>query len=782
MSGFFLPRPASMRQNHSRTVLLLAVLALAFLITDCELLHERPGLLIARRDRSRYRIVVAEDASPSTFHGAFELQHFLHRMTGAQLPLVSDRMPPGDYEIVIGNTTRLERLAPDIDFKELGDEGYVIRTVGRHLVIAGGDLRGNMYGVYGLLEEYLGCRWFTPDVSRIPHYKTLHLPPIHETTIPALEYREPYTWEAFDGDWAARNRMNRNSKNGGLGLRHGGRIEWVPDMFVHTFEKLVPAEKYFRKHPEYFSLVDGRRRGDKSQLCCTNEEVIRLATEGVLRALRENPQAQVISVSQNDRDNHCECPTCQALAEREESQAAPVLDLVNRVAEAVEEEFPDVVVETLAYQWTRIPPKTMRPRHNVAVRLCSIECDFSRPLNGEGSDENTAFANDLRAWAKVSDRLWIWNYVTSFAHYFIPFPNLRVRDDNIRFFVNNNVKGVFQQDVYTTCCGEFSSLSAYLNAKLLWNPSYNGETAITEFLEGVYGGAAEPIREYLDLLHDRVEKENIHLGIWEGPDARYLSDDILARADSLWETAEAAVREEPEVLKRVRIARLSTDYASIWRDVLHGGAFLVDQDGLSLTVDPSFTARLDRFCHIASNAGTSRLKEYGYTVDEFRDEIEDRVSPRPLKLIEPFESAQREPGLNYRFYEGAWTSLPLFDSLNPSASGSVAHFEIPFAGDNGSCGYTLTGYLTVPRDGVYTFTTISDGYSELSIAATRVVQNTGTGAIRERAGFIALGAGTLPVTLTYFTEEGCTLLDVLFAGPGIEKQEIPPSALSRVAE
>ena len=160
--------------------------------------------------------------------------------------------------------------------------------------------------------------------------------------------------------------------------------------------------------------------------------------------MRAQPEATVFSVSQNDTDLHCECPRCQALARQEGSQGAPVLNLANRVAEAVEKEFPGKAVETLAYQWTRQAPKTMRPRPNVIVRLCSIECCFSHPLATCDSRENRAFRDDLRAWSKVAQRLWIWDYTTDFAHYLLPFPNQRVRRPNIRFFVANHVKGIFE--------------------------------------------------------------------------------------------------------------------------------------------------------------------------------------------------------------------------------------------------------------------------------------------------------------------------------------------------
>ena len=434
-------------------------------------------LVLADAGKSEYRIVIAADASPSTQYAAKELQTFLKQISGAELPVATDREAVAAHEIVLGVSSHLNAQSGAIDFPRLGDEGYVIRTVGPHLVIAGSALRGNLYGVYGLLEDHLGCRWFAPGVSRIPRIARIALGPIDETRIPVLEYREPYTFECMDGDWCARNRMNSSSAR--LEARHGGRVRFADGLFVHTFARLVPPAKYFATHPEYFSLVGGKRQNGYAQLCCTNEDVIRICTEEIRAAMRAQPDATVFSVSQNDTDLHCECPRCQALARQEGSQGAPVLNLANRVAEAVEKDFPGKVVETLAYQWTRQAPKTMRPRPNVVVRLCSIECCFSHPLATCDSSENRAFRDDLQAWSKVSQRLWIWDYTTDFAHYLMPFPNQRVRRPNIQFYVANHVKGIFEQDTYDTPHSELAALGGYLTAKFLWNPDYDQDRAMT---------------------------------------------------------------------------------------------------------------------------------------------------------------------------------------------------------------------------------------------------------------------------------------------------------------
>lgn len=520
-------------------------------------------LVLIDSGQSPYQIVVADSASPSTKRGAEELQAFLQQMSGVLVPIVSERQPVGPCEILVGESTHLRKLEPKLDLKalgkELGDEGYILRTAAPHLMIVGGALRGNLYGVYGLLEDHLGCRWFAPGVSRIPRLKRVALKPIDEKRIPALEYREPFTFDCFDGDWCARNRMN--SSSGRLEEKHGGKVQFAPGFFCHTFATLVPPAQYFKEHPEYFSLVKGKRQGGYAQLCCTNANVIRLCTEGVLKGMKAHPEAFVFSVSQNDCDLHCECDKCQALAKREESQMAPVLALVNRVAEAAAKEFPTKAIETLAYQWTRRPPKTMRPLPNVIIRLCSIECCFSHPLEKCDSPANRAFCKDLEGWAKVSNRLWIWDYVTDFSHYLLPFPNQRVRNDNIRLFLRNNVKGIFEQDTYNTPNSELAALGGYMTAKFLWNPDYDENRAMNEFLEAYYGKGARPIRAYIDMLHDFVEKNNIHVVIWAPPTSPHLTDEMLIQANALWQEAEELTAGNRAQRLCVKAGRLSVDYA-----------------------------------------------------------------------------------------------------------------------------------------------------------------------------------------------------------------------------
>ena len=753
------------------------LMCIVVVVSGCASLQgtfQRP-VPIAEDGTAQCRIVVSDAAPPSTQYAARELQHFLQEVTGAGIAIVSDKTALEPHDILLGSNAHLEAVTGGrIDPGAMGQEEYVLRTVGGHLVIAGGEPRGTLYGVYGLLEDHLGCRWFTPDAQRIPQQAHLSIGPLDEHIIPRLEYREPFVMDCFDGDWAARNRMNSSAAR--LEERHGGKVTYFG--FVHTFQGLLPPDKYFDEHPEYYSLIKGARLKERSQLCCTNEDVIRLVTEEVRKRMREHPECTVFSVSQNDWHNYCECEKCTALAEAEGTQMAPVLHLVNRVAAAVAEEFPDKLVDTLAYQYTRKAPKTMRPEPNVVIRLCSIECCFAHPFVTCDSEENKSFVRDVEDWSQRCNRLWVWNYNTSFSNYLMPYPNLRVRDDNIRFYADHNVTGIFEQDVYTTLNGELSPLSGYLNAKLLWNPDYDENTAINEFLDGVYGPAAPSIRKYIDLIHDKVQKENLHMDIWIGPEHPLLTTELLEEANRLWDEAEAAVADTYPELDRVRAARLSVEFATIEHMRREGlKIYEIDHANRTMRVRPEFRARVERFLDDARRYHVTKTHENNGDIEIYRKALEsyqDVTSAPPTPAV-AVESPQA--GLLFKEYDAVWEKLPDFGACTPIQDGVAQAVNLEVTSRREALGLLFEGFFLAPEDGIYLFHCTSNDGSKLYLDGKVIVDNDGLHKYSTKSGIVALDKGYHPMRVEYFESGGQEGLEVALEGPGMEKQPVPAKLL-----
>jgi hypothetical protein len=425
-----------------------------------------------------------------------------------------------------------------------------------------------MYGVYAFLEEHLGCRWYTSTVSHIPEIRRLAIADIDDRQVPALEYRETFFYDALDADWSARNRIN--GAMGKLDDERGGKIAYYP--FVHSFFTLIPPDEFFETHPEWFSLVDGERtlvgRYKRTQLCLTNEDMIQQAIKTVAQWIEEHPEANIISISQNDGPGGwCECEKCRAL---EESQggvhSAPIIYFVNRIAESIADEHPDIAIDTLAYSYSRPAPRDLKPLPNVIIRLTTGAC-ASHPIADEQCDRNADLRKAIEDWFRLTDRMYIWDYTVNFHQYLLPFPNLRTLAPNIRFFANHGVRGVFEQGSGDAVHSDMASLKAYVMAKLLWNPDYDNKRAIAEFLDGYFGPAGEAIGRYLAAMEDALDDQAYmwsHMSPFERDTLPlYLSPEVLATASAAFDEAEQLTADDPELLHRVQVARLSLDYVQL---------------------------------------------------------------------------------------------------------------------------------------------------------------------------------------------------------------------------
>lgn len=553
---------------------------------------------IAQNGAAKAVIVVAGDATEPEKYAAAELADFLRQITGATFETSS---PPaaGKSRLLVGPGAA-KLAAPDFSTDGLGTDGIVIRSVGNDLILAGGRPRGTLYAVYTFLEDNLGCRWWSPTVSTIPKKPTLEVSGLNVRYVPPLEYRESFWYDAFDGDWAVRNKSNGNSER--LDDKRGGKHSY--EGFVHTFYPLIPPERYFADHPEWFSEIDGKRTTDRAQLCLTNEEMRAELVKNLKERLRKNPAATIASVSQNDWHKNCQCPKCAAIEQEEGSPAGLMLRFVNAVAADIEQEFPNVAISTLAYQYTRKPPKITKPRHNVIVRLCSIECSFSTPLSDE---RNKEFRDDIIGWSKICNRLYIWDYTTNFRHYVMPHPNLRVLGPNVRFFADHNVKGIFEQGAYQAYGAEMAELRAWVLAKLLWDPSRDGQALIDEFIAGYYGPAGPHIKDYLQTTHDAVEAAGDWLGCFSAHTAKFLSFETLSKGWTQLKAAEAAVANDPELRFRVQVAQLPAMYTFLLRwDEMRKAC---EEASAAWPMADSAGACFEQFKQIAEKKNITRLSE-----------------------------------------------------------------------------------------------------------------------------------------------------------------------------
>ncbi|MBQ7650520.1 MAG: DUF4838 domain-containing protein [Victivallales bacterium] len=548
---------------------------MALMMSECYALD-----IAVRGSEPKYTVVVAKDAHPAYKSAAKEFCDFVEQMTSVRLPVVDDAGVLPSAAVLIGPNRHSQSLLKEkYALDGMDEDSFLLKAVGPHVVVLG-KRRGGQYGVYELLERFGGCRWYASWHSVIPKAERFAVPSdLDDFQKPAFMMREPFWFDMFRTMQAVRNKCNGNAMK--LTEANGGKVNFGGAYFVHTFGILVPVKKYWDNHPEYFSEIDGKRLKDRTQLCLSNPDVLKIVTNGVLGWIKSNPTATIFSVSQNDFYNPCQCAGCKALKGKYGTESGVMIWFVNQVAEAVEKEYPNVLIETLAYQYTREPPKNIKPRHNVLPRLCTIELDFAHSITESNCPQNIRFREEIGAWAAISKQLFVWDYVTDFRHYLAPFPNFYALQGNVQFFRDNHVIGVMEQGAYQGDHADFAELKGWILAKLLWNPDADVMVLLDDFTKGYYGAGAPYVRQYFDELHERVKDPNLKLSIGERIErASYLDDQFLIHAQELWEKAVDAVKDDPACLYNVRKGAMTVYYAQLVRLPKITPGFDWDEDGM----------------------------------------------------------------------------------------------------------------------------------------------------------------------------------------------------------
>ena len=515
-------------------------------------------------------IVVSADASATDIYASQRLKHYLDRITGKNIEIVTNN-DSSEYEICVGATRRAEN-----DFSESADGSYIITSTDKRIIINGAGNKGTINGVYAFLEKFCGCHWYETQVIIAPENSTLTVPAdIDIKYTPFFEYTETDTASSRDIEFSLANGLTGGAYRD-FTAEQGAAVEYL-GRFCHTMTTFFcKSETYFDEHPEYFALRNGKRT--PNQLCLTNEKVKDIVTAEVLELLESehNPDAdiQIVSLTQHDNFDYCMCDNCKAIDDENGSQSGTMITFVNEIARRVKEHgYDNVVFDTFAYQYTRKAPTKVVPREDVIVRLCSIECCFGHTLDDPKCEQNVDFMNDLRKWGKICNRIYIWDYVHNYANTLCIFPNFGVLQRNIQIFYENNAKGLYEEGNYyiDNSDAEFAEMRTYLLSKLMQNPYLDYEAEMDGYLNGVYGPGGCYIREFIDIITEHAVTDSKHLSIYQSAENTLynMTDEDVEKCNELWEKAKT-VAEDDEQLQQIRRTELSWRY---WKAANKRGEF-----------------------------------------------------------------------------------------------------------------------------------------------------------------------------------------------------------------
>tara|TARA_B110000090_G_scaffold51090_1_gene58418 strand:+ start:215 stop:2398 length:2184 start_codon:yes stop_codon:yes gene_type:complete len=513
------------------------------------------------------------------------LNVYLNKAVGISLE-ISDKQKK--RSIILVEKTDLNKDFISIDYKD------------SLITISANNKRNLYYATYDFIEKFLNVNWLSNDFTYYEDLKSINFPKNYSYYFEPPVLTRTVHSKLFYKDSVFADKLK---------VTNEAFPRYVPSARVHTFHRFLPYEVFYDKNPEYYALRNGKRL--PTQLCLTNTDVLKIVKDSVNSFFNKFPNSDVISVSQDDNTQYCQCDKCSKIDNQEGSPAGTMIHFVNAVAES----FPNKTISTLAYQYTRKPPK-VKPIENVLITLCSIECNRSVPIELGCKD----FSSDLKGWSQLTDNIRIWDYTTQFTNFLAPFPNWGTIKPNINLFVDNNAKWIFEQ--HSNNDSELFELRSYIMAKLLWNPNLDFQTLLNEFNNKYYGNGGKYISEYVNSIQNQIDNTSFFLFLYGDPSQgfdSFLSPENLLNYDILFNKALSSVELDSEYYKRILRSKISIDYAVLesYRKNFSDLYQLTKTENDIKSINPKLIRRLNAFSKTCNDNDITLMNEMGFTVSDY---------------------------------------------------------------------------------------------------------------------------------------------------------------------
>ncbi|OGV39220.1 MAG: hypothetical protein A2020_11305 [Lentisphaerae bacterium GWF2_45_14] len=509
-------------------------------------------------------ILIPEHASDTEEYAARELNIYIGKMIGKKTPVRKEsEKSDAACKFFVGKTSAAEKYIAEFkeerenvsgnpEKQEELNDAYIMDIKPGTVILVGGGERGTLYSVYEFLEN-CGYRCFFPgpDGEIIPDIKTVEMPEGKHIFRPAFIQREiqvspgnPYGLKNAM-DWSVKNRLNRNAH---VNKTHFQKMlpqtdwklwniikmqEWQAN--VHNFDVIVPTEKYFETHPEYFALYKGKRLPQDTKnnitwkggnLCLTNPEVIKLCADFAIDWFDKHPDGLIVPMWPMDGNTKwCECENCVKYGGINDtkgdagSMTRRLLVFVNEVARIVARKYPDKFILMPSYHEYKSPVSDITPRKNVIVQLC-LHVDYVRSMDKTKCPLTIERLKDLKTWSKTTPNIGVWEYFLlgneggwvngkwktyeGDANAYLPVLYRTI--DIFKFLHDNGVKWYFTQA--NNKYWAHNTLQYYVAARMLWNPDQDAKLLLDDYFEKMYGNAAPYMNKYFTTIEDSVKKSD----------------------------------------------------------------------------------------------------------------------------------------------------------------------------------------------------------------------------------------------------------------------------------
>jgi len=509
-------------------------------ITSVGLLQAKANQRAIKTDVPRFpgEIILDGGCDAREEHAARELQYWIKQITGKRIPVLAAASASANTKIYLGAKWASE-YSDDLKYLA-GSDGYAVRRNGNIIHLFGAEPRGALFGVYGWLEKNTDIIWprpnpeFTAVFSKVSDIQFTHS---NYRSRPAFKIRELSISggdrnKSLSQDWRGRNGVNTPMMMG-KGFQYlrwrSGALIGVGGGFIGTFMGLDQDE-------EMYPLIAGNRwRSVWRQPCYTNPKVPKVIANKARQLLASVPGKKVEYLIARVGDNWdvCACPNCMApikLADGtllKPKSTSSIKDplffstrnfmMLNRIAENLAGDYPDLKIYTHAYIFAAEPPK-VKLHPSIVPEFAAYPTKNERyPVLSQPPGRGEVWGRRLRQWgAEQGDHV---NFGW-FGYYYTNGFNAMADTAGPDYKALADMGGI---QVHTEgCWGDTDQLSAWdvdgpekwVIAKLMWDPSQNPAALRDEYIKRTYQDAAPRMREFYQLIndswHDKANKTSVN--------------------------------------------------------------------------------------------------------------------------------------------------------------------------------------------------------------------------------------------------------------------------------
>jgi hypothetical protein len=624
-------------------------------------------------DLVRRQLKVAANTGDEERLAAQELQEILQKITGARLEIVTadGQTPPSGPVILLGRELAMA-AGYGAELEALDRDGYLIRTAGDRLVLAGQRARGTLYAVYALLES-LGCRWVMPGPfgEMYPTLATVRVE-LNRTDNPG--HRERYFWCTYGHApefprWTLRNRGNFVRAIGdpmvesGHGLSQAMR--WAAKQPAYSTNRWMEVrervknpdgtfteQKVWKEVPRVRDELLAMSRGAPNPVLpnISHPQAWQLYADYLVDYFRTHPHKQYASLSAEDGF---------MLDERGESQKFTSGDfdytygylsstdqlwyLFNRIIERVDEHFPDRRYGILVYANNQTPPRIEKVRRNMALVFAPLGINPMTHIRDERDRTNRDWRRWLETWMQLARAAGAETFYYDYEPIGFSWnlamicPRWGIIGLNYPYLHSLGLTGHMSQgfDDWAAC-----GLNNYLMLRLYWSPQADYRAIIADYCRARFGAAAATMESYYALLEEAPLRRPDLYGNEHWANHLVLNPAVRAEARAILQRA-AAQADTDRARQQVRAMQDVQAMTDAMCDAIEEANQSGDFDRAVALMAQSFAIKdklneiYPNFVHAKSlNPDSPRAYESGGQYRVYR-EVADRIRQAKHRLVLP---------------------------------------------------------------------------------------------------------------------------------------------------